>query len=73
MNIDRRRDDGDGHARFAVASVRDAKGPRKLVSIESRSKWIAADRQARLGVIYVRSGRGEVGTREVAPAEGDHG
>lgn len=26
-----------------------------------------------LGVIYVRCGRGEVGTREVAPAEGDHG
>ena len=26
-----------------------------------------------LGVIYVRCGRGEVGTPEVAPAEGDHG
>jgi hypothetical protein len=30
------------------------------------------DRQDRLGMIYVRGGRGKVGSPEVAPLEGDH-
>jgi hypothetical protein len=36
-------------------------------------RWATiGDRQGRLGMIYVRGGRGKVGSPEVAPVEGDH-
>jgi hypothetical protein len=50
-----------------------AKGPREIVSIESRSKSRAEDRYDRDGVIYVRRGRRASGAREVAAIAADHG
>src|SRR5580658_6655405 len=44
-------------------------------SIESASKWLAGDRQDRADVIYRQCGRGrgEGGSPEMAPVEGDYG
>ena len=57
------------------AALLSAKGLGMAESIESASKWFAGDRQDHAGVIYSRRGRGrgEGGSPEVAPVEGDYG
>lgn len=60
-------------AELITGGLAKAKGPREVVSIESRSKPFVEDRQDRGGVIYVRRGRRASGAREVAAVEADHG
>ena len=62
--------------RVPVRAMTKTKGSRKGESIESASKSTgerSKDRQDLAGVIYLRRERREVGTREMAPVEGDHG
>jgi hypothetical protein len=58
-----------------IAATCLTKGPGTTESIESASMGLAGDRQDHAGMIYSRCGRGrgEGGSPEVAPVEGDDG
>lgn len=59
-----------GDTQQPAKALRALESPNRSNFLQERS---IGDRQDRADMIYVRGGRGAVGSPEVAPVEGDHG